>query len=78
MIKTEIREWLERGKTKKATHVVVKSDDFSHEYYPLFCYSKEQAEAQARTNDNMQRTVEVYDLSKDWDEQLAAGRVWNF
>jgi hypothetical protein len=76
--KTEIREWLERGKTQKATHLVVRVDTFDYEDYPVFCFSKEEARMKASDTSNMQRTMEVYDLNKDWDAQLAQHRVWNF
>lgn len=76
--KADIREWLEEGKVLRATHLVVRVDTFDHEDYPVFCFSKEEARAKAGDNSNMQRTMEVYDLSKGWDEQLAQHRVWNF
>jgi len=72
-----IRTWLEEAKEKGATHVVVRSDDFSHEYYPVSCFSKCHAREKANQTGNMQRTMEVYDLSKDWDEQLSTSRCWN-
>ena len=74
----EIRGWLERGKEQNATHVVVRSDDFSHEYYPCFCFSEQEARKKANEKGNMQRTIEVYSLAENWDAQLAQRRNWVF
>lgn len=76
--KEHIRTWLERAKEEGATHVVVRSDDFSHEYYPCKCFSKQEARATASKTGNMQRTIEVYNLALDWDEQLDTPHCYNY
>lgn len=75
-----IRTWLQEGKEDKATHVAVFSDDFSHEYYPVSYHSREAAQAGVREKDgkNMQRVIEVYNLSMDWNKQLRADRSFNY
>jgi len=75
--KQMIREWLERARDAGATHLVVRSDSFSHEYYPVPCFSKEHAREKATRVGKMQSTREVYDLSEDWDEQLDQKRTWS-
>lgn len=72
-----IWNWLQNAKDEKATHVVIRSDSFSHEYYPVSCHSVAHAKAVAGKAGNMQATIEVYDLSKDWDDQLDTPRCWN-
>ncbi len=74
----DIRRWLEAAKAEGATHVVVRSDDFSHEYYPHACHSASHAREVASKTDNMQSTVEVYKLSMNWDEQLDTPRCFNY
>jgi len=76
--RSDIRSWLERAQEEGATHVVIRSDDFSHEYYPVTCFSEASAREQAARTGNMQRTIEVYNLSEDWDEQLDTPRCMNF
>lgn len=73
-----IRTWLQEAKAEKATHVVVRSDDFSHEYYPHACHSASHAREVAGKTGNMQSTIEVYKLSMNWDKQLNETRAYNF
>lgn len=75
-----IRTWLEEGKEDGATHVAVFSDDFSHEYYPVSYTSKAAAQEGVASKDgkNMQRVIEVYNLSQDWDKQLRQHRCFNY
>jgi 2-phospho-L-lactate guanylyltransferase (CobY/MobA/RfbA family) len=76
--KDDIRIWLEEAQEDGATHVVIRSDDFSHEYYPCKCFSEEEARMKADESGNMQRTIEVYNLSEDWDEQLDTDRNFSY
>jgi hypothetical protein len=73
-----IRTWLQEAKDEGATHVVVRSDDFSHDYYPVPCHSVSHAREIAGKTGNMQSTIEVYNLALDWDEQLNTNRCHNF
>lgn len=73
-----IRTWLQEAKAESATHVVVRSDDFSHEYYPVPCHSESHAREVASKTGNMQSTIEVYKLSMNWDEQLDTPRCFNY
>jgi hypothetical protein len=73
-----IWDWLQEAEDEGATHVVIRSDDFSHEYYPCRCFSASEARAKANESGNMQRTIEVYNLALDWDKQLDTPRCFNF
>lgn len=75
----EIREWLDRAKKKGATHMIVATDTFDWEDYPVFVMPGQdaQAEVNARHGPNMSKVMEVYNMSMDLDEQLKAQRVWN-
>lgn len=72
MTHNDIRKWLEKADAEGATHVVVMSDDFSHEYYPINCHSEDAARETVSLKDghNMQSMVEVYNLSASWEAQL--------
>jgi hypothetical protein len=68
-----IRRWLEKADQENATHVVVMSDDFSSDYYPINCFSESEARKTVSMKDghNMQRLIEVYNLRASWEAQLA-------
>lgn len=78
--KSDIQGWFERGVTKGATHMIVVCDTFDHSDYPVFIAPEEDVRERAKEYDgrNMQRIMEVYDLSRDMDEQLNAHRVFNY
>lgn len=79
--KQQIRWWLEEGLKRKATHVIVACDSYDHEDYPVFVNPNMDVRQIYSEYDgkNMQRVMEVYNLSMDLDEQLAAPhRVMNF
>lgn len=76
----DLEIWLDRAREQDATHMIVVCDTFSCEDYPVFVKKGEDAREKAGKFDgpNMQKVMEVYDLSKDLCEQLAGGRVMNF
>ena len=77
--KDDIRDWLERGKEEGARFMIVVCDTFDHEDYPVFVQQESYfKEVEARYDGtNMQRIMEVYDLSMDFEEQLSQNRSWN-
>lgn len=76
----DIRKFLNRGIKNKATHVIVVCDTFGYEDYPVFVSSNENVrEVHERYNNKeMQRVVEVYNLSMNIEEQLKEKRCFNF
>lgn len=75
----EIRQWLERGKTDGATHMIVVCDTFDHEDYPVFVKPDEDVrKVHEQYSGNMQRVMEVYSYTRDLEEQLAQARAHNF
>lgn len=68
----EIRAWLEEGKRDGKSHVIVVCDTFDHEDYPVFVSKDQNPRIVAKEYDskNMQKIMEVYNLSMDFDEQL--------
>ena len=78
--KTEISEWFDRGATQGATHMIVVCDSFDHEDYPVFVKPGQDAREVAAEYDgkNMQRIMEVYNLSMDREKQLGQTRAFNY
>ena len=79
--KEDIRQWLKEAKKKKAHHMLVICDSFDYEDYPVFVVGDEDVNRVIKEkcrNDNMQRLMEVYDLSMDLEKQLNEGRSFNY
>jgi len=77
--KIEIREWLERGKKQGATHLIVVCDTWDYEDYPVFVNPKQNVrEVESEHKKDMQKVMEVYNLSMDWDTQLNQFRSFNY
>ena len=89
--KDEITRWLKQGKAIGATHLIVVCDKFDWEDYPVFVLSSKNAQSKAREygrndsdglptfpNKDMQKVMEVYSLSHDWNTQLNEFRAFHF
>lgn len=76
--KEDIRNWLQRGKDRGATHVVVRCDTFDWSDYPEWAFDEADARRKAEHPGEMQKTMEVYKLDLDWDAQLAERRAFHF
>lgn len=77
-----IRQWLQEGKRKKATHVIIATDTFSYEDYPVFVMPHEDVTkkyTEYQCEKKMSKVMEVYNLKKDIEEQLdVEGRNYEF
>lgn len=76
----DIRSWFDRGVDQKATHLIVVCDTYDHDDYPVYVISGDDAREKYKeySGKNMQRVMEVYDLSKPRDEQMNQHRAFNF
>lgn len=76
----EILSWIESAQTNKATHLIIVCDTFEYEDYPVEVKAEEKVmEVYAKYDGkDMQRVMEVYDLSMDIPTQLAQPRARNF
>jgi hypothetical protein len=76
----DIRAWFKEGKKKKATHMIVVCDTFDYEDYPVYVQKNEDVrEVEAKYNGKgMQRVMEVYNLSKNFETQLNEERSFNY
>ena len=76
----EIEQWFERGARDGATHMIVVCDTFDHSDYPVFVkppVDVRAKEAECRAGE-MQRVMEVYNLSEDKKAQLNELRAFNY
>lgn len=77
----DIARWLERGKQEGATHVIIVCDTFDHGDYPVFvkggpAAAREKYQEYLNGEHEMQRVMEVYNLSGDINAQLSAQRTF--
>ena len=83
--KNEIRQWLEEGVRQGATNCIVVTDTFNYEDYPVFVMPGEDVrakESEYRNADGsdkeMQRVMEIYDLSNALEPQLDEPRTMHY
>ncbi|AQH05653.1 hypothetical protein A9R05_42305 (plasmid) [Burkholderia sp. KK1] len=78
--KAAIGGWFDRGVTEGATHLIVVCDTFDHSDYPVFVKAGEDAReiADEYSGKNMQRVMEVYNLSMDKATQMEQSRAFNY
>ena len=77
--KNEIRGWLESAKAEGATHLLVATDTWDYEDYPVPVMPGENVRDKFNEySSNMNRVMEVYNLGMDLEEQLREYRAFNF
>lgn len=75
----DIREWIDGYDKDKYSHVIIVSDSFEYEEYPVAVKIGEDVKSTISeyNGKNMQRVMEVYNLSMDIEKQIAGGKCWN-
>ena len=73
---TEIKSWFDQAEKDGATHMLVVCDQFDYEDYSVPCNSLEEAQQKVAEPGDMQKVMEVYDISLGWEAQ-ATGMSWN-
>jgi len=78
--KQDIIEWLKEGQENGSTHVIVVCDTYDWDDYPVFVKPEEDVQAHFKyyNGSNMQKVMEVYNLSMSISEQLNTHRAMNF
>ncbi len=78
--KTNIREWLERGKKDGCTHLIVVCDEYSWEDYPVYVHPGEDVRkiAHKYIGSSMQKVMEIYSFAVDIEKQLAECRAFHY
>ncbi|MEE8113630.1 MAG: hypothetical protein V3T23_04685 [Nitrososphaerales archaeon] len=75
--KQEISGWFNRGVSEGADFLIVVCDTYDHEDYPVYASVTDYQTSYDSHRTNMQRVMEVYDLSMDKDTQLNERRAFN-
>ena len=78
--KDAIRRWLERGKEKGATHVIVATDTFDYGDYPVLVMPGDdpRRKVEELRNEKMTIVMEVYSLKMDIEAQLNEHRAFHY
>ncbi len=75
-VKQDIRRWL--NGSCEADFLIVVCDTFDWEDYPVSCTREDFEETHAKyAGKNMQRVMEVYDLSMDHESQINERRTFH-
>lgn len=72
--KQEIKKWFDQGVEQGAAFMVVRCDTFDWDDYPSYHDTEGSARGVVQSPGQMQKVMEVYDLSKPRDEQIAMPR----
>lgn len=77
--RTQIRKWLENGKKRRASHVIIAYNKRDRDFQPIYVSASQQINGKIQdVNNNFALTpVEVYNLAMDMDKQLGQARCWN-
>lgn len=77
--RTMIENWLRRGQQQGAIYMLVICDTYDWDDYPVFVSNEEDLNqtAQRYNGANMQKVMECYKITDDWQSQLAKPRCWN-
>jgi hypothetical protein len=80
--KATIRQWLEEGRDKGATHMLVVSDKFDYEYYPVYVLASEnvfiKADEHRTEPSQMRELMEVYSYALPLDPQIEKRWVFHY
>ncbi|MDX1535923.1 MAG: hypothetical protein R3346_04150 [Candidatus Spechtbacterales bacterium] len=78
--KEVFKEWFDRGVEQGATHMIVVCDTFDWEDFPVYVAPDENVREKADEYNkmSMQKVMEVYSLSKDFNEQHSQTRCFSW
>lgn len=77
--KEDISGWFDAGKKKKAGFMIIVCDTFDYGDYPVYADREDFKEKYTEHDGkNMQRIMEVYNLSLNKDLQMKQKRVFHF
>lgn len=73
-----VKSMVERGVGRGYTHCLIVVDEFDYEDYPVYIPECQDVQDMIVTTNalSMQRVIEVYNYSKDLEEQLRRDRCW--
>lgn len=75
----DIKEWINRYDSSEYSHVLIVSDTFEHEEYPVPVKIGENVKTiiSEYSGKEMQRVMEVYNLNMNITKQVTSSKVWN-
>lgn len=78
--KEDIRNWIKYGQEQGATHLIVVCDTYDWDDYPVYVMATEDVRKKYAdyNGPNMQKVMEVYNLTKDIEKQLSQYRAFEF
>jgi len=78
--KEDIHEWLKEGKKKGMTHVIIVCDDFQWEDYPIYIMPGQDVKEIEKKHgvEQMERVMEIYNLSLPLEPQIEEERAWHY
>ena len=76
--KSDIAAWFKDGVDNGSTHMIVATDDFDHDDYPVYVKPGEDPRVKAAGLGDMQRVMEVYAIHLDMDDQLNERRAFHY
>jgi hypothetical protein len=71
-----IEEWFDKGIADGRKYMIVLCDTFDWEDYPEYFDTQEAVREKTQSPGNMQKVMEVYDLTAQRDTQLLANRAF--
>lgn len=78
---SDIKDMIEEGQSKGATHVIIARDVFNNNNYPVFVMPDQdvrEIKEETRNANSMSSVDEVYFLGGDIDAQLAMERSFTY
>ena len=75
---SDIEGWFASARKQQSSHMIVVCDTYDHDDYPVYCENETECwrKYDEHNGKNMQRIMEVYDISKGWKAQ-SSGLVMN-
>jgi len=79
-IREDISKWLQRGISSGATHLIVATDTYDYEDYPVLVMPGEDVRLMVDEirSKSMTRVMEVYSYSLPLEPQIEAVRAFNY
>ncbi len=77
---SQIYDWLRQAKAKNYAYLLVVTDKLGWQDFPVMCKNADECKAyyEKYTNDSrFYKIMEIYDLSKNLEEQLLSRLAWN-
>ena len=76
----DIRRWFETAKKQNATHLIVACDTWDWDDYPVYVDKSQDVRKEERRiqSSEMQKVMEVYNISMDMESQLREYRSFNY